>query len=180
MAKYFEKEPYELHYNREERLAMMPPNVIKDKSRPKGFFNNKSLLIIAANIILVCILFLVFTFLTRGTVSTDLNPGVDSNFNFLLNGYIFDNNILVSLIIEKKQDSAIVSDTPLPVEVTITLSDNANFYTNFFNFMPESPAERLILRAAIPVTNYEIQKNSILYADITYGNQIINLNSKIE
>ncbi|MCL2481005.1 MAG: hypothetical protein FWF38_04785 [Spirochaetaceae bacterium] len=175
MSNNFEKKPLEHHYNREERLAMMPAGAGKDKSKLKGFFRFKPLNIIIINLILICILFPIITFYTRYTANRDFNP----DFNFLLNGYIFDNNILVSLTIEKKQKSKI-SDEPLPFEVTINLSDNKDFYKKFFDNMPASSNKEVILRTAIPITNYKVHKNSILYANIIYSDKTIQLKSKIK
>ena len=186
MSKNSEQQGYERYYNREERLAMIPPGIIKDK--PKGFFKNKALNITIINVVFVCIMLLLFTFLTRFTnftseaepeVPAEGNSATDPNFNFFLSGYIFDNNILVSIRIEKKPDSALSSDDQVPVEITITLSGDSDFFRKFFDIMPESPDDAVILRTAIPITNSETHINSILFANIIYDDQFISLNSEI-
>jgi len=173
MSNNFEKEPIKPHYDREERLSMMPQGSAKGKS--KGFFKTRPFTIIIANLILIIILIPAITYYTRHTANKNFNP----DFNFLLNGYIFDNNILVSLTIKKKPDSKI-TDEPLPFEVTISLSDNKDFYKKFFDNMPAGSDKEVVLRTAIPLSNYRVQKNSILYANIIYGDQTISLKSKIK
>ncbi|MCL2705875.1 MAG: hypothetical protein FWE72_06675 [Spirochaetaceae bacterium] len=175
MSNNFEKERSKRHYDREERLAMMPSGSTKDNSKLKGFLRFKPLNIIIINLILICILFPIITFYTRYTANRDFNP----DYNFLLNGYIFDNNILVSLTISKKQNSKI-SDAPLPFDVTISLSDNIDFYKKFFDNMPVSSDKEVVLRTSIPITNYKIHRNTLLYANIVYSDQIISLKSKIK
>ena len=165
------------HYNREERLAMMPSGALRNKKKPKGFFrNNKSFTILFINFIVICLLFLGFFIYTIITS----NKSSNSDFTFLLNGYIYDSNILISLTIEKKHNSKIISDTPLPFEVTITLSDNKEFYKKFFDNLPVNSGKEIVLRTTYPASNYEVNKNSLIYANIKYTDKEITLKSKIK
>ena len=177
MQNNYDKNQLNLHYNREERLAMMPPGARINKPKGKGFFkNNKSLGILLLNLIIICIIFPGFFIYTRITANTNPNP----DFNFLLSGYIFDNNILTSLTIEKKKDSTLSSDEPLPFEATIYLSDNSDIYKKIFDFMPANSGKEIVFRASIPATNYEVQKNSIIHATIEYSDQTIKLKSQVK
>ena len=175
MPSDFEKQLYGFHYDREERLKKMPPGYQPDKFKEKGFFKKKHFNIIVANLILVLILFPILTIYTRTTA----NRKSTADFNFLLNGYIFDNNMLISLTIQKKQDSTI-DDTPLPFEATIFLSDDKEFYKKFFDIMPVSSDKEVVLRTSIPITDYKTYKNTIIHANIIYSDQSISLKSKIK
>ena len=176
MSNKFEKNQLNFHYNREERLSMLPPGVIKSRQKQKGFFrNNKPFTIILINVIIICLMFFGFTIYSK----IASNRSSNSDFNFLLNGYIFDNNMLITLKIEKKKDSKLLEDT-LPFEAIITLSDNNDFYKKFFDNMPDNSNKEIVLRLQTPITNYELQKNSIIYANIKYNDKIINLKSKIK
>jgi hypothetical protein len=46
--------------------------------------------------------------------------------------------------------------------------------------MPVNSSEKTVLRASIPVTNYEVHKNSVINAKILYSDQTINLKSKVK
>ena len=177
MSNNFENDKIKFHYNREERLAMKPVPP-EEKSKVKGLFklffrNKKPLNIIFANIILVCILFSFFIFYTQVKHNTFSN----SDFSFSINGYIFDNNLFLTLIIKKKQDSKLSND-PIPVEAVIFLSDNKEFYKKFFDNMPADSNKETVLRAIIP--GNVVQKKSLLLAKIEYSNNTINIKSKIK
>ena len=175
MPNDIEKQLYDFHYDREERLKKMPPGYQPDKFKEKGFFKKKHFNIIVANLILVLILFPILTIYTRTTA----NRKFTADFNFLLNGYIFDNNKLISLTIQKKQDSTI-DETPIPFETIITLSDDKDFYKKFFDIMPVSSDKEVVLRTSIPITDNKIHQNSIIHANITYSDQSISLKSKLK
>ncbi len=172
-----EKKQLEYHYSREDRLNLLPPGIIKEKSGKKGFFrNNKPLGIILADIVIISILFFGYFIYTKTISNQNSNP----DFSFLLNGYIFDNNLLISLTISKKENSRLPESAAFPLEAAITISGNDSFYKKFFDTMPDKPDNDTILRTSIHAADYAINKNSIIYATIEYNNKTIELKSRLK
>ncbi|MCL2293685.1 MAG: hypothetical protein FWC36_02305 [Spirochaetes bacterium] len=174
MQENFDQNQYEFHYKREERFARMPSHL---RDNPKGFYqNNKPLVIIFANLILAIIIFGGFFAYENFIANRNFHP----DFNFTLNGYIFDNNMLITLSIRKKENSALPEDELLPFEATITLSDNRDFNRRFFDILPAKPNEEVVLRTSVPIFNHEIQRNSTIFATIAFSGQIISLKSRVK
>ena len=175
MPEIYDKDQVEYHYNQEERLAKMPLHL---KDRQHG--SNKSILITFANLILIFILFGGFLVYERFFGNKDEPEFYHPDFYISLNGYIFDNNMLITLSITKKPETTLPSEGPLPFEASIILSENSEIQRKFFNFLPVGANEEIVLRTSIPITNFEVQRNSKLEAIITYSDQVINLKSGVK
>ena len=166
------KDQYERHYDREERLAMMPEALIKLKSRKKGFFrNNKSMMIILADIIIICLLALGFMIYTR--ISS--NSHSTQTHTFVLNGYVLNNRALISLRITRKRDHLAARTPPRPFEATINISGNNDYYKKVFDFLPEDPDRDVIFRAVIPVEDFYTSQKHAVTSTVQFDNTTINL-----
>jgi hypothetical protein len=162
----------EFHYNREERLSLLP-EFERPRKKEKGIFkNNKSLSIILLDLIIITALssgYFIYTKISQNIIS-------DSNYSFSLNSYIFDNNILITLVIKNK-GNATKQATPAPFKAIITMEDNHEFYKIFFDNMPENEGSDIILRTSTPAnanSKNETKKN-IIHAVVEYNESIIRL-----
>ena len=163
---------FERHYDRAERIAMMPEALIKLKNRKKGFFrNNRSTAIILADIIIICILLIGFIIYSK--ISS--NQYTYNNYNFLLKGYIFDSKALISLTAVNTLETASSSSEPKSFEATITCSGNNEFYKKMYEILPDTVRKDTTMRAAVQIDNYNPGEVYIVYALIRIDNTTIKL-----
>ncbi|MDX9800425.1 MAG: hypothetical protein RBT69_03700 [Spirochaetia bacterium] len=172
------KEQIEIHYDRNERLAMIPEALLKLKSGKKGFFHNKSMAILFADIVIICLLsagFFIYSSLTTNTYSS-------KNYSLILKGYIFNDTALVTLTITKKMDAPPLKTEPKPFEATITVTGNKNYYKKNFDFLPDVINRDVTVRASIPLDPADLDKkmNTIAYAAVKFENTSIKLKYKLK
>ncbi len=172
MASEQGKEQFERHYDREERLAMMPEALIKLKTKKKGFFrNNKSLVIMLADIVLLLLLFLAFLIYSK--ISS--NTSTINNYNFVLKGYVYDSKALISLTILNTLDSSSAVSESKPFEATITLSGHKDFYKKVYDIMPDPKNREITMRAAIPLEDYYTTAAQTVFAEVKFDNTTVKL-----
>lgn len=93
---------YNYHYNREDRLSKLPPEL---QSRiagdlPKGFFrNNRTVTIIFVDLALIALVWFVFLPLIRTGASGRLE-----GYSFVLRGFSYGGNALISLKVTKDSE----------------------------------------------------------------------------
>ncbi|MCP5513857.1 MAG: hypothetical protein H7A26_00135 [Spirochaetales bacterium] len=167
------KEQIERHYDRNERLAMMPEALLKLKSGKKGFFRNKSMVILFADIVIICLLsagFFIYSRITSNTYATN-------NYSLILKGYIFDDTALISLTITKKMDSPPLKTDPKPFEATITVTGNDEYYKKNFDYLPDVINREVTIRASIPLDPSGTGKQSAptAYATVKFENTSVKL-----
>jgi hypothetical protein len=166
---------YEFHYDREERLSMMPESVLQFKKKKK---KNRSVLILLLDIILICLLslgFMIYQKFTNNSYSSD-------NYNFTLKTYIYDENLLISITSvnklpvntnSKKQES-------IPVEFIVKLSKIDDFYKKIFDVLPQKNGSAKTYRASIPLNELPyIPDSTFVKVNVKFGNNSINLKHKL-
>ncbi len=169
------KEQIERHYDRNERLAMMPEALLKLKSGKRGFFRNKSMVILFADIVIICLLsagFFIYSRLTSNTYATN-------NYSLILKGYIFDDKALITLTITKKMDSPLLTlkTEPKPFEATITVTGNDDYYKKNFDYLPDVINREVTIRASIPLDPEGTGKPATptAYATVKFENTSVKL-----
>lgn len=118
---YLDKNNFEFHYNREERLAKATKGVRERTLHPDkkvGLFKkNKSLLIILVDILIVIIFGAVlYPFLTNMAQNQE-----HEGYKFSIRGIVYDGAVLASLKVEKKKA---LDDGPEMVKIRFFTSEN--------------------------------------------------------
>ena len=167
---------YEFHYNREERLSMMPDSVLKFKQKKR---KNRSLLILWLDIALIVILssgFLIYQKITGGRYS-------DKNYTFSMKTYVYNDNLLISVTALNRiqsENTSDKSDSGRPVILTVKLSKADNFYKKIFDVLPDKNTIEKTYRVSIPLSEIPGLKDSThVYVDIKYENSSITIKHKI-
>ena len=110
-----EKPQYEFHYNREERLSMMPDSVLEFKKKKR---KNRSLLILWLDIALIVILssgFLIYQKITGDKYT-------DKNYTFSMKTFVYNDNLLISITaLNKIKSDNSDKSSDIPVILTLKL-----------------------------------------------------------
>ena len=171
-----DKPQYEFHYNREERLSMMPDSVLKFKKKKR---KNRSLLILWLDIALIVILssgFLIYQKISGGRYS-------DKNYSFSMKTYVYNDNLLISVTAVNRIQSDSTSDkdsTGIPVILTVKLSKADSFYKKIFDVLPDKNSSEKTYRVSIPLSEIpELLNSTHVSVNIKYENSSINIKHKI-
>lgn len=176
MENNYDKGNVEFHYDRKERISQASGDTLKSPKKLKGFFRQKSNMIIFADIILICLLtsgFLIYSKITGNRITSD-------NYTFSLSGYIFDNNVLATLTVVEKENKA--DSTPTLFEATISLPNDRSAYKKLSNYLPINKNE-VVLRTSIPIKNqFFAQDNTkkLMYASIKYNGKTVKIKTTIK
>lgn len=176
MENNYDKGNLEFHYDRKERIAQSSDDSLKSSKKRKGFFRQKPNMIILVDIIVICLLtcsFLIYSKITGNRITSD-------NYIFSLSGYIFDNNVLATLTIIKKGDTA--DSAPILFEATISLPNDRSAYKKLSNYLPTDEKE-IVLRTSIPIKNQffaEENTKKLIYASIKYNEKTVKIKTAIK
>lgn len=166
---------YEFHYDREDRLSMIPESVLQYKKKKT---KNRSLLILFLDIILICILSLGFLFYQKFTS----NRYTSNDYTFTLKTYIYDENLLISITSVNRlpaNDNSMENEST-PVELTIKLSKTGDFYKKIFDILPQKNGSSKTYRASIPLNELPtVPDSGFVRVNVEFGNNSINLKHKL-
>ena len=166
---------YEFHYNRDERLSMMPESVLEFKKRKR---KNKSLLILWLDIALIVILssgFLIYQKMTGNSYKGE-------NYTFSMKSFIYDDNLLISVtsVNRRPAETNDKNNRAVPVEMTVKLSKNNDFYKKIFDVLPLNSSDTETYRVSIPLKEIPVMdKLSHIFVNIKFENSNINIKHKI-
>ncbi len=169
------KVEYEFHYNRDERLSMMPEAVLKLKNKKK---KNRSLLILWLDIALIVILssgFLIYQKITGNRYS-------DEDFTFSMKTFVYNDNLLISVTALNKKPYSGQEKNPkdIPVELNFKLSKSESFYKKVFDILPLKKSNEKTYRISIPLSKIpDLQESTHVLVNIKYKNSSINIKHKI-
>lgn len=170
-----DKSEYEYHYNRDERLSMMPESVLEFKKKKR---KNRSLLILWLDIALIVILssgFLIYQKISGNSFSGE-------DYSFSLKTFVYNDNLLISITSVNKTSFDSDSDnTPaVPVELTVKLSKIDDFYKKIFDVLPQNSAEKKTYRISIPLSEMpSLENTSYILVNIKFENSSINIKHKL-
>ena len=169
-----EKPQYEFHYNREERLSMMPDSVLEFKKKKR---KNRSLLILWLDIALIVILssgFLIYQKITGDKYT-------DKNYTFSMKTFVYNDNLLISITaLNKIKSDNSDKSSDIPVILTLKLSKADNFYKKIFDVLPGRSSDEKTYRVSIPLSEIpELKDSTHILVNIKFENNSINTKLKI-
>jgi hypothetical protein len=132
------------HYNRDERQAVLSPEVVERYARKRGIFRgNRPLVILFLDVLFVLILyFIISPILHRYAAATDLN-----GYELRLRAFLFENATYVSVQIEAEEAAAAGEQNLVTIRFSI---EDADSETELVDVLPGSPGEVMMYRARLP------------------------------
>ncbi len=156
------------HYKREERLSL-PSAPRLDYGRRSIFRNNRALLILFLDVILVIIIMFIAVRFFLGFPY----KGSMGDYNFELKGFIYSGKVYISLVAErvrnreKREDSLVVS--------FYLKGEETGLYT-VNKRVPQKEGEKVFLRVQIPFSDEE----TTVYAIVKMGGREITLHRRVQ
>jgi len=161
---------YDYHYNREDRLSKLDPNMRARLSGdlPKGFFRkNRALGIILADILLIALVGFVFLPVIR----TGANGRLEG-YSFALRGFSYGSKALVSLKVIKDRDQS-----ELPPDYTASFGLSSSDRTvEMQGALPKELKASMTLRTSLPLE----RRTTAVVCTVTLGKGHLKLKAKLQ
>jgi len=167
-----EKGKYHFHYNREERLKSLSPEIRDRAYKPRGIFKrNKSLIFILIDI--GVILFFLFGFSIFGTIMSSRK--IQEGISFQLKAFEYNEKIYVSLKIKTRQNLDPQGSNIITVNFYCG-KDNADESIEIVDLIPQKKGGERIIRAVFE--DFDTQKTA--FADIDFLERARTLKTDIK
>ena len=166
------------HYKREERYKNLDPKVVErlsgtSKKRWKLFRGNKALLIILADIVLICVIYFGLTnFLERRDQSVRMD-----GYAFTLTAFEFDDTVFSSLKVRRTDEPADTGDSvQSTARVRFFLDEQADSAVEVEDLLPVENDQERIFRAQLP----RGRGKGRIFAEIDLNGEVRVMKSAVE
>lgn len=157
------------HYNREERLTNLSPDVVnRDTKKRRLFRNNRPLVILFLDVLFVLVLyFIISPVLQRYASRTDL-----SGYELQLRAFLFEESTFLSVKIEAEEPPSSTVQNLVTIRFSLEGREESE---EIMDVLPDSPGESMIYRARLQGG----EGRQKAYAEVIIGEESERLKTEI-